>query len=368
MYDYLVVGSGFAGSVLAQRLASVGKKVLVVEKRNHVGGNCFDFYDNAGILVHKYGPHIFHTNFKEVWEYLSRFTDWLPYEHRVLANFNGQVLTLPVNLNTLYALYEEHIASQVETKLISYFGPGQKVSILELRQNPDPDFRDLADLVYEKIYLTYTKKQWGVSPEELDPEVVGRVPIWIDRDNRYFKDKYQGIPKEGYTKIFERMLDHSNIEVVLNKDYKELLEKIEYQTMIYTGPIDYFFNYQYGQLPYRSLRFEFQTLASEWFQEVAVINYTGKEPFTRITEFKHLTGQKNIKTTILREYPEDYIAEQNVPCYPIPKKENLERYQRYKVAAEKLENVIFVGRLAEYKYYNMDEVVGKALEVFKLLG
>ena len=360
-YDYLIVGAGFAGAVAAERLAGMGKSILLVEKRGHLGGNCYDCYDEAGILIHRYGPHIFHTNSKEVWDYLSRFTSWLPYEHRVLANYHGQILTLPVNLNTLYELYDQKTASALEEKLISYFGRGQKISILELRQNNDPDFKDLAEVVYEKIYLTYTKKQWGVPPEELDPQVTERVPIWLDRDNRYFKDKYQGMPKEGYTKIFERLLDHSAIKVVLNKDYKELLGKVDYQKMIYTGPIDYYFDYKFGALPYRSLKFEFETLGIENFQEVAVVNYTGQEPFTRITEFKHLTDQKIPKTTILREYPEEYLPGKNIPCYPIPKKENFKLYERYKGETDKLENVIFIGRLAEYRYYNMDEVVGRAL-------
>lgn len=367
-YDFLIVGAGFAGAVLAERLAKHGKKILLVEKRNHLGGNCYDYLDSSGILVHKYGPHIFHTNSSEVWDYLSQFTNWHFYVHRVLANFNEEKITLPANLNTVYELFTKEQAESIEKKLIEHYGEGQKISIISLRKTEDADLKKLAEVVYEKVFLRYSIKQWGMPPEELDPQVVERVPFWVNRDNRYFKDKYQGVPQNGYTDIFRKMLDQPNVKVILGKDYKEIYKQIKFDQMIYTGPIDYFYDYRYGKLPYRSLRFEFETLNLERFQEVAVVNYTGKEPYTRITEFKHFTNGKNPKTVILREYPEEYQPGKNIPCYPIPRRENFEIFQRYKEEAEKRKDVIFVGRLAEYRYYNMDEVVGRALEIARLLG
>lgn len=363
-YDFVIVGLGFAGAVLAERLAKAGNSILAIEKRNHLGGNAYDFYDEAGILVHKYGPHIFHTNSKEVWGYLSLFTEWLPYEHRVLARIDEKNFTLPVNLSTLYELFTDRFARNLESKLINFYGSGARVPVLELRKSHDPDLKKLAEVVYEKVYLNYSLKQWGVSPEVLDSQVTERVPIWVDRDNRYFKDEFQGMPKLGHTNLFEKMLDHPNIEIIFNKDYRDLINQTKFEKLIYTGPIDYFFDYKYGRLPYRSMRFEFETLNQEWFQEVAVVNYTGKEPFTRVTEFKHLSDQKNPKTTVLMEFPEEHDPDKNVPCYPIPRKDNFELYQRYKAEADKQESVTFVGRLAEYRYYNMDEVVGRALRVF----
>ena len=366
-YDYLIVGAGFAGSVFAECLASAGKKVLVVEKREHVGGNCYDYYDETGILVHLYGPHIFHTNSQQVWEYLSKFTQWLSYQHHVLARVDGQILTLPVNLNTIYELLPEPQAGIVAQKLIEAFGQGQRVPILKLRASNDRDLRALAELVYEKIYLNYTRKQWGRDPDELDPQVTERVPVWVDRDNRYFKDKYQGIPREGYTKMIEKILDHPNIELCLNKDYKKAVGQFDFDKLIYTGPIDRFFDYKHGQLPYRSLHFDFETLDKERLQDVAVVNYPGEEPFTRITEFKHFSGQRNAKTSILKEYPQVFRPDKNIPCYPIPRTENFDLYQKYENEAAKHKNIIFIGRLAEYKYYNMDEVVGRSLKLFKTL-
>jgi len=389
--DAIVVGSGFAGSVLAERLANVlNKKVLVIEKRNHIAGNMYD-YERKGIFIHKYGPHIFHTNDKEILDYLSQFTKWVSYQHKVLGIIDGEKIPIPFNLNSLYALLPLEYAKKLEKKLIENFGYGVKIPILELKRKAkeikDKDLEFLADFIFEKVFLNYTRKQWEEEPENL-LGVTERVPILISKDDRYFQDKYQFMPKDGYTKMFERMLNSRNIKILLNTDYKEVVD-IDFEKgkvylfgkefegiFIYTGMIDYFFNYKYGKLPYRSLRFEFEEIDKEFYQDVAVENYPNNYDFTRITEFKHFYKDiYNIninKTIIAKEYPEKYTSE-NEPYYPIPKKENLDKYEKYKNEVEKLNNKFknvkfyFVGRLAEYKYYNMDIVVKRALDIFKLI-
>jgi UDP-galactopyranose mutase len=375
--NYIIVGAGLAGCVLAERIANVlEEKVLIIEKRDHVGGNCYDYYDEAGVLVHKYGPHVFHTQLKEVWEYVSQFTEWHPYQHRVLGSVDGKKIPIPFNLTSLHRSFPPDVARRLEEKLVENYGREVQVPILELKESDDEDLQLLADYVYRKVFLNYTKKQWGMKPEELDPSVTARVPVLVSRDDRYFQDPYQGIPQEGYTPIFEKMLSNPRIEVMLNTDYREVLEFnegiIRYNgkdfkgKLIYTGEIDYFFNYQYGRLPYRSLRFEMETLDQEFYQEVATVNYPNDHQYTRITEFKHLTGQKHQKTTITREYPQRYQPERgDVPYYPIPRREYREVYQRYQEKADKVLGLILLGRLAEYQYYNMDLVVAKALQIFK---
>jgi len=377
-FDYIIVGAGFVGSVLAERIATqLNKKVIIIEKRNHIGGNSYDFYNENGILVHKYGPHIFHTRSKEVWDYLSKFTEWIIYQHHVLGLIDGKRVPIPFNLNTLYEVFPNSLASILEEKLIKNFGFNVKVPILKLREVNDADLQLLANYVYENIFLNYTIKQWGVKPEELDHTVTGRVPVYISRDNRYFQDQFQGMPKYGYTKMFEKMLNHPNIKILLNTDYKEIVDmnletgklKLLGQNfegkLIYSGPIDYFFNYKHGKLPYRSIDFKFETIDMEEFQEVGTVNYPNNYSFTRITEFKHLTGQKIKKTTIVKEFSQDYDPSKNEPYYPIKNKENLNLLKLYKKEADKLDKVIFSGRLAEYQYYDMDAVVAKALKVFK---
>ncbi|MDD4178945.1 MAG: UDP-galactopyranose mutase [Candidatus Margulisbacteria bacterium] len=360
--DCLVVGLGFAGAVVAERLASAGKKVRAIDQRGHLGGNCYDCLDETGILVQKYGPHIFHTDNATVWNYLSQFTEWLPYEHKVQANVGGKKVSLPVNLNSLDQLFSENEAKTIAAKLIETFGPGAKVSIMQLRQSADHDLKKVADEIYQKIFHNYTKKQWGVPPEELDPAIIERVPLWTDRDERYFKDKFQGIPRHGYTKMFERLLGHPNIEVVLNEEFKPANSQ-DYEQIVYTGPIDDYFNHQHGRLPYRSLSFYFEKIGQPWYQEVAVVNFPGTEGFTRVTEFKHLTGQEHEATAIVREYPEEHLPEKNIPSYPIMNEASRAQYQKYQAEAAKLENVAFVGRLAEFKYYDMDDVVERGLSV-----
>lgn len=381
IFDYIIVGAGLAGSVLAERIANkLDKKVLIIEKRGHIGGNCYDHYEENGILVHKYGPHIFNTDSKEIWNYLSKFTEWYLYKHEVLGFIDGKNVPIPFNLNTLKELLPESKARELKEKLVDKFGYNVKIPILELKEVEDEDLKRLTDFIYKKIFLNYTVKQWGMKPEELDPSVTGRVPVFISNDNRYFQNSYQGMPKEGYTKIFEKMLNNKNIKILLNTDFKEVIDtdftinKIELfgekfnGKLIFTGKIDEFFNYEFGELPYRSLRFEFENEDLEYFQEVGTVNYPNNYDFTRITEFKHLTGQKKHDTTIVKEYPQNYdmkIKGKEIPYYPIPKKENLELYDRYKEKTQSLDNIIFVGRLAEYRYYSMSDVIESALNIFR---
>lgn len=357
MYNYVIVGAGFAGSVLAERIANIlNKKVLMIEKRNHIGGNAYDYFNEDGILVHKYGPHIFHTNNKEVWDYISKFTDWYYYQHRVLAYVDGLTVPMPINLDTINMLYNFNYTSN---EIKDYF-ESIKCNKENILNSEDMVITKIGNELYEKFFKNYTKKQWDLYPSELEPEVIARIPIRNNRDDRYFTDKYQGIPKYGYNKIFENLLTNKNIHILLNTDFKDVIDDIEYENLIYTGPIDYFFNYKYGKLPYRSLRFEFETLECEKFQEVGTVNYPNDYDFTRITEFKYLTGQKHHKTTIVREYP----TSEGEPYYPIPQKKNIEQYKLYEEEAQKLKNVFFIGRLANYKYYNMDKVVEEALKLF----
>lgn len=381
MFQYVIVGAGYAGSIIAERIATeLNAKVLVIEQRSHIGGNAYDRFDEQGVLVHEYGPHIFHTSSKEVWDYLSRFTEWHHYEHLVLASIDGKEVPLPFNLNAIDLLFPHYVAQRLEEKLVSKMGYNVKVPILKLRQSDDEDLRFLAEYVYEKVFLGYTLKQWGIRPEELDPTVTGRVPVYISRDNRYFQDPYQGLPKRGYTEMFKRMLKHPNIKLMMNTSYQEVLT-IDEETkkvqlfnqpfegqLIYTGKIDEFFNYQYGDLPYRSLRFEFETYQQENYQSVGQKNYPNNYDFTRITEFKHLTGQKSGATTIAREYPIAYEKGENIPYYSIISEENLDKYKKYKRLAEHFLNVHFVGRLAEYRYYDMDAVVATALKTYRKLS
>jgi UDP-galactopyranose mutase len=357
-FDYLVVGAGLAGATLAERLASQsGKKILLVDKRNHIGGNTYDYFDNEGILVHKYGPHIFHTNSKEVFDYLGQFTAWRPYEHRVLASVDGMHVPIPINLNTLNQLYNLHLnSSEVDSFLASKAEKKKQILTSE-----DVVVNRVGKELYEKFFKGYTKKQWDLDPSELDASVTARIPVRNNRDDRYFTDTFQAMPLHGYTKMFETMLHHPNIKVMLNTDYKEIMEDISFKKMIYTGPIDYFFDNCYGKLPYRSIHFKFETVDTPVFQPTGTVNYPNEHAYTRITEFKYLTGQKHNKTSIVTEYPTD----EGDPYYPIPRAENAELYKRYQILALQMKDVYFAGRLATYKYYNMDQVVAQALALYK---
>jgi UDP-galactopyranose mutase len=365
--DWLIVGAGFTGLVVAERIASqLGKKVLVVERRDHIGGNAYDHYDANGILVHRYGPHLFHTNSEKVWRYLSRFTEWRPYHHKVLAQVDGKKVPIPFNLNSLHALFSPGNALKLEELLLKHYGSGNKVPILKLRREASGELHFLAEYIYEKVFYGYNLKQWGLSPEELGPGVSGRVPVHISRDDRYFQDRFQAVPKHGYTRMFQRMANHPNIKLLLNADYREIEDEVRYDGMVYTGLIDEFFEYMHGELPYRSLRFEFSYHSVDAYQEVAQLNYPNEHSYTRISEYKHITGQRAYGTTVSIEYPEAYRREQNLPYYPVPREENRKRYNLYLAEAESLKKrILFAGRLADYKYYNMDQAVARALGVFE---
>jgi UDP-galactopyranose mutase len=359
-FDYVIVGCGFAGSVLAERLATqLNQRVLIVEKRKHIGGNAYDCYNDDGVLIHPYGPHIFHTNSADIFDYLSQFTEWRQYQHRVLASVDGQEVPIPINLDTINKLYGLNLTSFEVEKFFE--SVAEKVE--NVKTSEDVVVSKVGRELYNKFFRNYTRKQWGLDPSELDAAVTARVPTRTNRDDRYFTDTFQAMPAHGFTKMFEKMLAHPNIKVMLNTDYREVVDMLPYKHMIYTGPIDEFFNCRYGKLPYRSLEFRHVTLNEERVQPVAVVNYPNDYAYTRVTEFKHITGQEHPKTALVYEYP----RAEGDPYYPVPRAENAELYRKYEALAEATENVTFVGRLATYKYYNMDQVVGQALATFKRL-
>ena len=409
--DVLIAGAGYAGAAAARVLAEKGRRVLLLERRDHIAGNAYECLDQHGVLIHQYGPHIFHTNDRQVFEFLSRFTQWRDYQHRVAANIpdpehpdrRGWRLQYPVpfNLTSLETAFGEEEGKKLGEKLTAAYGREKKVTILELRQNPDPEISSLADYVYEHVFVHYTMKQWGQKPEDIDPNTTARVPVFLSRDDRYFQDAYQGMPLEGYTKMFERMLDHPNIEVLLNTDVRQYLSLEEYDIflrgagmplpvpLIYTGPLDEFFGLCYGRLPYRTLDFVFETWQDRdysapgmpypdpdhplrgggFYQTHGTVNYTVDRDYTRITEFKHLTGQDLPGvTTIVKEYSRAYTgAEGETPYYAIINPENNALYAKYKAEADKKQQLHLLGRLAEYKYYNMDAIAARALELAERL-
>ncbi len=380
--DAIVIGSGIAGAVAARCMAEEqGKRVLVLEKKEHIGGNCYDEKDAHGILIHKYGPHIFHTSDEEVYAWLSRFTRWYAFGHEVVARVGNELIPVPFNLNTLRQVYGEEKGSVLEGKLVEAFGEGARVPILKLRQHPDPEIQDIAEYVYQNIFLRYTMKQWGQKPEDIDPAVTGRVPVVISYDNRYFGDKYQGMPLDGFTPMFEKILDHPGITVKTGTEAREVLDfSLENGSVllegepfrgpvIYTGPVDELFDNCYGRLPYRSLRFDFEHYDRPDYQGHSVVNYTVSEDFTRITEFKYLTGQQAPDTTIVKEYPFAYTgADGEIPYYAIQNPENQALYERYAALGGKIKNLHLLGRLAEYKYYNIDAMAARALKTARSLG
>jgi UDP-galactopyranose mutase len=359
LYDWLIVGAGFAGSVLAERLASQrGDKVLVVDRRPHIAGNAYDRHDEAGILIHQYGPHIFHTNSEAVFAYLSQFTEWRPYEHRVLAVVDGRQVPIPINRTTVNALYGLSLSSDEET---AAFFAGRAEPVEEVKTSEDVVVGAVGRDLYEKFFQTYTRKQWGMDPSELDKSVTARVPTRTNVDDRYFTDTYQAMPLHGYTRMFERMLQHPNIHIMLQTDFADIRDRIPFRRLVYTGPIDEYFDFRFGKLPYRSLRFEHFTEDRDLSQPVGTVNYPQTEAFTRISEYKHLTGQEHTKTSLTREYP----SADGDPYYPIPRPETQALYKKYEDLAGRETDVHFVGRLATYRYYNMDQVVGQALATFR---
>ena len=363
----LVVGCGLSGATIARQIAEICKEeVTIIDKRSSIAGNCYDYIDENNICIHKYGTHIFHTNLEEVWKFLSRFTKWHPYFHQVVAQIDGKEVPIPFNFNSIEMIFPSEMAKKFETKLINRYGFNIKVPILELKKEGDKDLEFLAQYVYEKVFLNYTLKQWGLSPEELDPTVTGRVPIYISKDNRYFQDKYQGIPMEGYTRLVEKMLDHPYIHVHLSQDYHKIKNDIEFDKLFFTGCIDEFYDFEFGELPYRSLDFDFRTYPYPYFQKSAVVNYPNNFDFTRIGEYKYFLNNKSDRTVVSYEYPAPYIRGKNDPYYPIIKKENQIIYQSYlKKAAQDPRDIYFLGRLGDYKYYDMDKAINRALLLFK---
>ena len=361
-YDYLIVGAGFAGSVLAERLASQhGARVLLIDRRNHVGGNAYDEPNEAGILYHKYGPHIFHTNSEQVVEYLSQFTEWRPYEHRVRAIVRDKLVPIPINRTTLNALFGLDLKTDEEA---AEYLASRAEPVDEIRTSEDVVINAVGRELYELFFRGYTRKQWGLDPSELDKQVTSRIPTRTNTDDRYFSDTFQAMPLHGYTAMFECMLDHPLIEKRLGVDFQDIREEAHEiaDHIIYTGPIDEYFDFRFGKLPYRSLRFDHQTLEKEWHQPVAVVNYPDPQvPYTRISEYKHLTGQEAPVTTITYEYP----SAEGDPYYPIPRPENQALFKEYEALADGTDGVTFVGRLATYRYYNMDQIVGQALATFR---
>jgi len=358
MYDWLIVGAGFAGSVLAERIATQrGERVLVIDRRDHIAGNAFDAYDEAGVLMHRYGPHIFHTNSQAIFDHLSQFTDWRFYEHRVLGEVDGRLVPIPINLDTVNKLYDLDLTSE---ELEDWFA-ARAEPVEEIRTSEDVVVSKVGRELYEKFFRGYTRKQWGLDPSELDKSVTARVPTRTNRDDRYFTDEFQFMPKHGYTRMFQKMLAHPNIHVMLQTDYRDVREVIPHRRVIYSGPIDEFFEFRFGRLPYRSLKFKHVTLDQPRFQPVGTVNYPQTKDYTRISEYKHLTGQEHPKTTITYEYP----SAEGDPYYPVPKPENQELFKKYEQLALATQDVWFVGRLATYRYYNMDQIVGQALATFR---
>ncbi len=374
MFDIVIIGAGFAGAVLAERFAQSNKKILVIERRQHIAGNCYDEVDDNGILIHKYGPHLFHTDFVDVWEYLSNFTEWHVYHHKVRAMVDGQIVPIPFNFNTLVKVFPKNLADRMEVTLLKNYGYGQKIPILELKKSADPYLQFLAEYVYKNIFLHYTEKQWGKSPEQIEGAVTARVPIFIGRDDRYFNDRFQAVPRYGYAKLVEKMLAHKNIKLMLNTNFDEvgelrgdeiyLFNQKFTGRLIYTGQLDELFSYKFGALPYRSVDMKFETVDAESYQDVATVNYPNNYDFTRITEFKNIHPAQSKRTTILKEYPQNYVKGENDPYYPVFTDEARTAYEKYSAELQNFPQIKAVGRLAEYKYYDMDDIVKKALDVY----
>ena len=373
MFDIVIIGAGISGAVLAERFAQ-DKKVLLIERRQNIGGNCYDEIDTNGILIHKYGPHLFHTDDAEIFNYLSKFTEWRIYQHKVLAVIDGQPVPIPFNFNTLYKVFPKNLAERLEIALLKNFEYGKKIPILELKNSFDADLQFLADFVYEKIFLHYTEKQWNLTPDKIDGAVTARVPVSISSDDRYFSDRFQAVPKFGYTAMIQKMLTHKNIKLMLNTDFGEIASLRDGKIylfdseftgkVIYSGQLDELFNFKFGELPYRSVAMNFETVDAENFQSAATVNYPNNYEFTRITEFKHIHPAQSARTTILKEIPQAYVAGKNTPYYPIFTDAAKSAHAKYLDELKNFPQITAVGRLAEYKYFDIDDAVKRALEVY----
>ncbi len=363
MTTNLVVGCGFSGATMARKIAEeLNQKVVIIDAKDHIAGNAFDYEDKNGIMIHKYGSHIFHTNLENVWQFVTRFSKFNTYMHKVIALIDGVETNIPFNFRTLYDVFPHTLAQRMEEKLLARFEYNKKVPILEFQKQEDEDLKFLANYVYEKVFLHYTTKQWGVSPNEVDGAVTARVPVYLSCDPRYFQDKYQGIPLNGYTELVKNMINHPNIELRLNTRYEDVSE--QFDRVFYTGPIDEFFNYEFGELPYRSVHFKFEEYDKEYYQSNACVNYPCNYDFTRIHEYKYYLDNKSPKTVIAKEYSEFFERGKNERYYPIPNEKSAELYTQYLNKAKELKNVYFLGRLGDYKYYDMDKAINRALELF----
>ncbi|WP_406038196.1 UDP-galactopyranose mutase [Succinimonas sp.] len=364
----VVVGAGVSGATVARLLADKGEKVLVIDQKPHIGGNCYDYYDENGICVHKYGTHIFHTDLESVWKFVGRFTDWYPYMHKVLGMVDGHLVPIPFNLNSIHKVFPQSLAERLESKLLERFGFNKKVPILELRQANDPDLDFLAGYIYNKVFLIYTMKQWGLKPEEVDPGVTARVPVYVSRDDRYFQNRWQGIPSKGYTAMIKKMLDHENIELRLNTSWKDIEDQCLDDRVFYTGSVDLLMDRKLGDLPYRSIRLDFKTYKKEYFQSVAVVNYPENYDFTRIGEYKYFLDDRSRSTVVSFEYSSSYEYGKNEPYYPIKSDKNLAMYDEYvKMAKTRFKELYFLGRLGDYKYYDMDKAIDRAIHLVNSL-
>lgn len=361
----LVVGAGLSGAVIARKIAEeLNEEVLVIDKKDHIAGNCYDYVDKNGICVHKYGSHIFHTNFYDVWQFTNQYCSFNKYNHEVLGNVDNKEIPIPFNLNSLHAVFDKKLADELENKLLAKFKIDAKIPIQDFVSDNDSDLRQLADFIYKKVFLNYTKKQWGMEPDDLDKSVISRVPVYISRDNRYFQDKHQGIPIGGYTRLIKNILNHENVEIKLNTEFQTVKNENNFDRVFYTGSIDEFFEYEYGLLPYRSVYFELEEHDAEFYQSNSVINYPNTNNYTRIHEYKYYLNDKSNKTVIAKEFSQEFKLGQNERIYPIPRQDNEELYQKYLEKASHLKNVYFLGRLGDYKYYNMDLAIKRALDLF----
>lgn len=361
--DYLIVGAGFSGAVLAERLASqLGKQCLVVDRRPHIAGNAYDSHNPAGTLIHNYGPHYFRANSDRIVAYLSQFTEWHPVEYKILSWTHGRFWQFPINLNTFEQIIGRASTSEEMEQTLQQW----RVPCAQPKNSEEVILSQVGPQLYEQFFKNYTRKQWGRDPRDLDASVCGRIPVRTNRDDRYLSEKFQALPRDGYTKMFERILNHPNIKILLNTDFREVRAQVKHRHLIYTGAVDEFYEHRFGPLPYRSLRFEPETLPTEFFQPAMQVNYPNDHDFTRIVEIKHATGQKLPVTTIVREYPQAF-GPGHEPYYPIPAPDARALYEKYESLAAREKNVSFVGRMATYRYYNMDQVVGMALAEFEKL-